>query len=36
MLTLQTAELRNNIGKSVFVKSWNIVGGKRATVPILE
>ncbi len=36
LLTLHIAGLRNNNGKSVIVKSWNIVRRTRATVPILE
>ena len=36
MFTLHVAGLRVYNGKSVIVKSWNIVRGKRATVPILE
>ena len=36
MLTLHFAGLRINNGKRVVVKNWNIVEGKRATVPILE
>ena len=34
MLTLHIAGLRVYNGKSVIVKSWNIVRGKKATVPI--
>ena len=36
MLTLHVAGLSINNGKSVIVKSWNKVRGKRTTVPILE
>ena len=36
MLTLHIAELRVYNRKSVIVKSWNIVRGKRATAPIFE
>ena len=36
MLNLNFAGLRNNNGKSVIVKSWNIVKGKRATVRYLS
>ena len=36
MPTLHIAGLRIYNGKSVIVKSLNIVRGKRATVPILE
>ena len=35
-LTLHIAGLRIYNGKSVIVKNWTIVTGKRATVPILE
>ena len=35
MFTLHIAGLRVYNGKSVIVKSWNIVRGKRAMVPIL-
>ena len=34
--TLINDGLRVYNGKRVIVKSWNIFGGKRATVPILE
>ena len=36
MFTLHIAALRVYNGKSVIVKSWNIVRGKKVTVPILE
>ena len=36
MLSLHIAGLRIYNGKSVNVRSWNIVKGKGATVPILE
>ena len=36
MLTLHIAGLRIYNGKTVIVKSWIKIRGKRATVPILE
>ena len=36
MLTLHNTGWRVYKGKSVIVRSWNIVRGKKATVPILE
>ena len=36
MFTLHIAWLSVYNGKSVLVKSWNIVRGKRATIPIVE
>ena len=36
MFTLHFAELRVYISKSVIIKSWNIVRGKRTEVPKFE
>ena len=36
MFTLRITGLRVDNGKSVSVKSWNLVRGKRATLPILK
>ena len=36
MLTLHVAGLRIYNGRSVIIKNWNIVRGKRATVPIVK